>query len=248
MAGAAVAVMLGLAACSTAVPTATRQAQAYAQSANLKLLDLPAGWSAVGKPTNSSVTSSTLNGTQSKTVHSLLSGLPAQCRSLDATFTASLVSAPPVTAIAQNQAQFTSASDGNAQISSAVAVFASLERSNSTYALYSAPSFTSCLQQFLHDTLVRVFSLSSAQVSVTTVPTPTPSAGVEATAFSVSQSGASTGSQTKVSAAEEVVMQSGKAMAFVEAQAASTSLPADALTVLGQSVAVVEHRLVPPPA
>ena len=234
-------------ACSTAVPAATKQAQAYTQQANLKLLDLPSGWSSQG-PASNSLTTSTLSQSQSKTVHSLLSGLPAICRPLDATFTASLVGAPPVGTIAQSQSQFSSASDGNAQISSTVAVFANLARSRSTYALYATPSFSNCLQQFLRATLTKVFNLSSASVTVTTSPTPVPPTGVKTTAFSVAQSGAHVGSQSNVSVSDEMVIQSGKAMAFVEVQSATTSLPPDALNVFYESAAKVVHRLVSPPS
>ena len=150
--------------------------------------------------------------------------------------------------IAQSQAQFSSASDGNAQISSTVAVFGNLARSHSTYALYAAPSFTNCLQRFLHATLEKVFNLSNASVTVTTAPTPIPPIGVKTTAFSVSQSGAHVGSQSNVSVSDEMVVQSGKALAFVEVQSATTSLPPDALNVFYEAAAKVVHRLVPPPS
>jgi hypothetical protein len=236
-----------LAACSTAIAPATKQAQGYAASRNLKLLDLPSGWSSQGPATNSSgSTASTLSDSQTKSAKTLLASLPASCRVLDSTFKASLVGAPPVGTTAQNEAKFTSASDGNAAITSTVVVFATLKDSQSTYGLYSAATFPQCLQEFLLATLK--LTLTGAKAVVAVAPTAAPPSGVQTTAFTVFQSGRPSGSQAQVSTAEEAVIQSGKAMAFLEVGGATTSLPVDAQNVFNQSVSVVEHRLVPPPA
>lgn len=237
-----------LAACGSATPLATRQAQAYAESANLKPTDLPTSWSTKGSSNSMSVTAVTMNSSEANVVNPLLAGLPASCHPLDPTFIGSLLSSPPIGSLVQNQIQFTSATDSNSVLTSVLAVFGTLSRAQARYALYAAPTFASCLELFLHATLVKIFSYTEATVSVTTQPTPPPPAGVEATAFSVAQSASKPGSKTQVSIADEVVIQAGRAVAFVEMQNASTSLPPDAVTALGQSVSLVEHRMVPPPS
>jgi hypothetical protein len=237
-----------LGACSSGASPATKKAQTYAANSNLKLLDLPSGWSSQGTPTNSSGTVSTLSDTRAKSVNALLATLPTSCRVLDSTFKASLVGAPPVGSTAQNEAKFTSASDGNAQITSTVVVFGNLQKSQGTFGLYATPTFTQCLQGFLMGTLDKLFNLSASHVTVAVAPTATSPSGVQATAFTVSESGARSGSQTQVSVGQEVVMQSGKAVAFLQVGGAVTSLPVDALNVFNQSVSVVEHRLVVPPS
>ena len=245
----AVAVAVGLAACSTSTPAATKKAAAYAQRANLGAQDLPSGWSPQGAATNSTGTSSTLTPPQHKSVHALLATLPSSCRVLDATFTASLVSGPPIGTVAQNQAQFSSANDGNSVISSTVVVFGSAKGAQTTFAYYGAPTFAPCLQAFLTATLKQIFTLSAVQVTVAPVPVATPPpAGVSATAFTVDQTGKHQGAQAQVSASKEEVVQSGSAMAFVQVAAGVTSLPPDAVTVFDQAASTVAHNLVPPPS
>ena len=246
--GLSVMVGLVLAGCGASASPQVKAAAYYAQQANLTKLDLPAGWTSQPPVSSSASSASNLTAAQTKAVHALITSLPADCQSLSSTFVASLENAPPVGSVAQNQAQFSSASDGNAIISSTVAVFATLARSQATYALYAAPTFPACLQTFLRQVLVQVSGLTVHAVTVTPVPTPVPVTGVQALALEVSQSASKTGSQTDVSTATEVVMQSGRAMAFVEEESNSTALPADTQTNFDTSVSTVAKRLVPPPA
>ncbi len=245
LAGAVLAVAAG--GCGSSPSPATRQAQAYAAGRNLRLADLPEGWTPHGAAVDgSSATASTLAPSQEPTLRSLLAGLPASCRPFEGTFTESLLGAPPKGTLAENQVEFTSAADGGAVISSTVAVFGTVASATAHGAIWTAPQFSPCLQAFLTATSRDLSGMSGVQVSVSSAETAVPPAGVEATTFSVAQSGARPGGQTEVSVAQEAVLRAGRAMAFVEVESATTSLPVDAVNVFYRSVTAVEHRLVPP--
>ena len=85
---------------------------------------------------------------EGKSFGALLASLPSSCHPLDDALTASLMGGPSVGAIAQSQAHFASAAGGNTLISSDVAVFGEPGESRATYALYTAPTFAWCLQEF----------------------------------------------------------------------------------------------------
>src|SRR5581483_4836295 len=133
-----------------------------------------------------------------------------------------------------------------AVLSSTVAVFASVASATAHGSLWASPSFAPCLQAFLTATSRQLSGMSGVQVSVSGAETAVPPTGVQATTFSVTQSGARPGAQTEVSVAEEAVLRAGRTMAFVEVESATTSLPVDALNQFYRSVATVEHRLLPP--
>jgi hypothetical protein len=145
-------------------------------------------------------------------------------------------------------AQYSSAADGNATISSTVAVFGTLGKAQATYALYSASTFPSCLQGFLSRVLPAMFNETVRQEAIASVPTPPLPAGINGIAFSVAtQTAPGKNAQTQVSVSQEVVIQSGRALAFEEEQSETTALPVDTQTVFDQSVTTVAHRLFHPP-
>jgi hypothetical protein len=249
LAVASVGLVMILAACSTPEPQSLKNAQSYVQQANLKQLDLPAGWSAQSTPSGSATpAAASLSDSQLKIVDGIMSSLPGECQVLKGTFIASLESSPPPGTVAQNVAQYSSAADGNATISSTVAVFGTLSKAQATYALYSASTFPSCLQGFLSRVLPAMFNETVRQEAIVSVPTPALPAGINGIAFSVAtQAAPGKNAQTRVSVSQEVVMQSGRALSFVEEQSETTALPVDTQTVFDQSVATVAHRLVHPP-
>jgi hypothetical protein len=157
-----------------------------------------------------------------------------------------LLGAAPPGAVAQDQADFHSTTEG-AEIASTVAVLGSTSGSWAIVASYASPAFVPCLQAFLGGTLTRVFDVSSAAVSVVRSSVPQPPAGVVATAFSISQSGIQSGSRPSVSSSEEVVLQSGKALGFLEAGSPTSALPAGTADALDQAASAVAHRLLSPP-
>ena len=89
--------------------------------------------------------------------------------------------------------------------------------------------------------------MSSVHVTVVrAVPPPVP-ARVSATTMIVAQSGLETGSSVTTSVTEGVVLQSGKALAFVEAESPTALLPTGMLGTVDQAAAGVADRLVSPP-
>jgi hypothetical protein len=234
--------------CSAPASPAIRTAQRYTQVTNLRQLDLPSGWTSQSSSSgSSSIRPQSLTASQMKTTDTIVSSLPFVCRGLKSLFVASLESAPPAGSVAQNQVQFTSATDGNTVISSTIVVFPTLSDAGSTDALFSAPSFPGCLQGFLQQALVRFFNMTVQTETIVSLPPPTTPVGVLATALSVTQAASRSGSQTNESVTHQAVMQSGRAMAFVDEQSDTTDLPADAQTVFDLAVSIVAHRMSTPP-
>lgn len=217
----------------------------YAERANLTQDDLPLGWKSQSVTTGSG---GSVSSDQTHTIDSMVSGLPADCAVLRRTFVASLENAPPVGSKAQAQAQFASEVDAGATISSTVAVFGTPARSQATYDLYAASSFPGCLKPFLRKVLMVESAMSVESVSVTPIAVPGSTQGVQAVAFAVAQSASQAGEQAEVSRTQEVVIRSGRAMAFLEEESDSTAIPTDVQNNFDKSVSLVAKRLVPPPA
>jgi hypothetical protein len=233
------------------VSPAVKQDQRYAAKANLKVTDLPSGWT--GQASGSSAPVVGLSAAQTTSVDTVMATLPSACQSLEPTFIGSLESAPPVDSVVQNLAQFTSPKSTAGSLSSTVAVYASLPAATTTYGLYAGPSFTSCLEGFLRGALVRIFQETVQQETIVAVPAVTVPAGVSATAFSVtsrvSQTSSNTGNgetEKAITVSQETVLQSGRSLAFVVAEKGSATMPAATQTAYQQAVATVASNLLPP--
>ena len=228
-------------------PSVTTQAQQYAKHANLKVADLPSGWRSAGSSSSLSTTTSTLGSARSTEVNSVLGTLPATCRPLDQTFIAFLLNGAPHGALAQNLAAFASSTGGDATIDSTVVVFSTVHDADVAYGHYASPSFGTCLQGFLEGTLSKVAGLTGVSVTVGSAPAGAPTTGVEATGFTVDQTGTAPGSTQSRSVTDERVLRSGRAMAFLGVQSAAAAIPTPALGALDTAVTAVAARLVPTP-
>ncbi|MGO8872009.1 MAG: hypothetical protein ACLQPH_11530 [Acidimicrobiales bacterium] len=237
-----------LAACGAADLPVSGRAKAYAQRANLTVGDLPSGWASSGASATS-VTPPTLPASEKQTVASVFSGIPGSCRSLDGVFTTTLLDAAPPGTVAQDRTGFHGTTPSGGRGADLVDGRVDGESGDlaGTFASYPTPTFVPCLQAFLGGGLAKVFKVSSVHVTVVRAAPPPVPARVSTTTMIDAQSGLETGSSVTTSVTGEVVLQSGKALAFVEAESPTALLPTGMLGTVDQAAAGVADRLVPPP-
>jgi hypothetical protein len=232
-----------LAACGSSTPATLTpaQAQRFAHSRNLRVSDLPLGWTATATPLAS------VAAVSAPTVRTLLPGLPAYCHVLDPALSAAMGFGSPASALGYDQVAVAAPSDPGAAVGSTVAVFSSIDDGENLYNLYASATFEPCLRSLVTAALTRTGVTDVHVQVVTSGIAGTPPVGVASFQYTVSSAG-TRGSGTVANVFKEAVAEEYRGVSMVKVVSPSATLPSDLSSTFNNAVQTVVQRLIPPPA
>jgi hypothetical protein len=192
------AVVLAACGSSTTATLTAAQAQRFAHSRNLRVSDLPLGWTATSTPLAS------VAKVSASTVGALLPGLPGYCHVLDPVLSAAMGFGSPASALGYDQVAAAAPSDPGAALGSTVAVFSTIVDGENLYNLYASSIFEPCLRALVTAALART-GLGDVHVEVATSGIAgTPPVGVASFQYTVSAAGTPPASGNASGAADYV--------------------------------------------